>query len=313
MNENEEFETIEDIDIETEKFIAKYAIAYTAILKLLQQQIDEGLSERQSKGIVSKITSILTILNKDAKSYAKTVFPQYYSLSLKNIDSTAIDISGVKKISGAKHAIHQQALKQAINGLYGDLSKNTRYMEREAKKIIRSNAQELIVGMIEGGESYITVKKKLKDHLIENGVSSFFDAGRKQWTIERYADMVIRTKSRQLHNEGAINRLKEYQEKYAKEDEYDESFDLIQISKHGAGDWCRYYEGKVFSISGKNKFYPSIETLPNRPYNTLHPNCKHIFLAYISSLRGQGETVDKKFQSLSMSEINKIDYEARKK
>lgn len=309
----EEIEEIEEIDKQTEKLIAKYGAAYTAILKLLQSQIDGNLSNRQTKALEGEIKLILNGLDSNARAYVKNVFPQYYLLSIGNIDSSAIDLSAVKKLSGAEHAIHKEALKRAQNDLYRDLAKNTKYMEQSAKKIIRNNAQELLVGMIESGESYITIKKKLKDQLTANGVSTFVDAGRKQWKIDNYVNMVVRTKSRILHNEGTMNRLLEYQERYEEDGEYSEDFDLIQISDHGASDWCRYYEGKVFSVSGKSENYPSIETLPNRPYNTLHPNCKHVFLSYMPALRGKGETVDKKYQSLSMSEINKIDYQTRKK
>ncbi|WP_391115996.1 phage minor capsid protein [Psychrobacillus sp. L3] len=311
--EEKEYESIEQIDEDTDKLISKYRIAYTTILALLIRQIDEEMNDRQTKKLLKEVNLILVGLDEEAKVFLKSVFPQYYLFSLKNIDSLAIQISDVKKLSRAEHAIHKEALKRATNDLYNDLDKNTRYLSREAKKIIRDNAQSLITAMIEGGDSYITVKKKLREQLLANGISSFKDAGSRVWKIDRYADMVIRTKSRILHNEGTLNRLKEYQEKYAEEGAYSENFDLIQISKHGAADWCRYYEDMVFSISGESKNYPSIETLPNRPYNILHPGCKHIFLAYMSALMGKGETVNNKYQSLSMKELNKIDYESLKK
>lgn len=290
-----------------------YTVTYVAILKLLQQQIDGNYSIRQQKKLEKDIAVILSGLNKKAKIYLENVFSQYYLLSLRNIDAITIDIGDVKKIQGAKHAIHKEALKQAINDLYADLAKNTKYMNDEIKKIIRNNAQELLTGMIEGGESYITIKKQLKEKLLAEGVTSFKDAGGKRWKIDSYVDMVVRTKSRILHNEGTMNRLLEYQEKYSKNGEYLEDYDLIQISNHNAEDWCSLFEDKVYSISGKSEYYPSIETLPNRPYNILHPNCKHLFLSYMPTLRGEGEAVSKKHQNLSMSELNKIDYESRKK
>ncbi|MBS4207453.1 phage minor capsid protein [Bacillus sp. FJAT-50079] len=304
-----EYESLEEIDKETENLIIKYIIAYTLILKHLQQQINQGLNEKQSQRLLKKIQSHLKKLDADALKYVKNVFPSYYLLSLKNIDTVAVDLQGVKKIKGSKHA-HKQALKQAQNDLYRDLAKRTQFMSVQAKRIIRENAKELLTAMIEDGTSQKKIKKELKEKLLKSGVSSFVDAGRKDWTIERYSDMLIRTKSRILYNQGTMNRLREYQEN---SDTYNENLDLIQISNHGASDWCSLYEDKVFSISGKSEIYPSIETLPNQGFPTLHPNCKHVFLPYISSLRGKGETVDKKYQSLSISELNKIEYQSRKK
>lgn len=310
---SKKYESIEELDEETDDLIEKYKVAYASVLALLIKQIDKGYNYQQSATIIKEIDSILSNMDKKARSYLLNVFNQYYLLPLRKIDSTAIEISGVKKIQGAKHAIHREALKRATNDLYSDIAKNTEYMKREAKKIISSNAQELLTGMIESGESQKVIKKELKEKLLSSGISSFKDAGRKSWTIDRYADMLIRTKSRIIHNEGTMNRLKEYQERYSQDGEYVEDFDLIQISNHNAEDWCNLFEDKIFSISGRSETYPSIETLPNRPYEVLHPNCKHHYLAYIPSLNGKGKTISNKHQSLSIAELNKIDSETRKK
>ncbi|WP_416147903.1 phage minor capsid protein [Salipaludibacillus sp. HK11] len=300
---------IEELDKETQKLIMKYVIGYGLIVGLLQKQINRRLTKRQLNKLSNDIDKVVLGLNTDTLKYLKKTYPLYYLLSLQNIDKSSSFLLGVDVIEGASSAIHKRALKRATNDLYRDLAKNTRFMGREAKKIIRSNAQELLVSMIESGESYITVKKKLTDQLKKNGVNSFVDKGRKNWKIDKYADMVVRTKSRILHNEGTINRLKDYREKYPDE----ENFDLIQISDHNAEDWCSFYEGKVFSITGNSKTYPSIDTLPNQNFKTLHPNCKHVWLSYMPSVRGQGEVVSEEYQSISVKELNKIEYESRKK
>lgn len=309
----DKFERIEDIDKETAKFIATVASAYVSIIKLLQDYIDSDLSIQKRNKLERQLASIFSNLDKKTISYIKNTFYEYYKLSLRKIDLTAIDLGGVGKISGSQHAIHKKALERAVSSLYEDIAKNTTFMSKEIKKIIRSNTQELLTAMIEGGEAYPTIKKKLKEQLLKDGITSFVDAGKKHWKIDRYVDTVVRTKSRILHNEGTINRLKEYQEQYSQFGEYVEDFDLIQISNHGSEDWCGIFEDKVFSISGKSERYPSIETLPNRPYEVLHPNCKHVWLAYIPSLNGRGQTVSANYQNVSLSKLNKIDYEAKKK
>jgi len=47
---------------------------------------------------------------------------------------------------------------------------------------------------------------------------------------------------------------------------------LVMITSHGAEDWCRFYEGKVFSISGASKDYPPLSEAPNGG-TPFHPRC----------------------------------------
>lgn len=303
------YNSLEELDEETEKLILKYAITYATVLKILQQQINQGLNEREAQRLLKRINKHLKGLDIEALRYVKEVFPLYYLIALRNFDNIAVKLDGVKIVEGAEHAIHKQALRKAQNDLYRDLAKRTQSMSQQAKEIIRTNAKELLTAMIEQGTSYKTIKKELKEKLKNDGVSSFVDAGKKKWTIKKYVDMAVRTKSRILHNEGTINRLKEYQENQS---EYNENFDLIQISEHGSDDWCGIYEGNVYSISGKHPYYPSVEVLPNRPYEILHPNCRHVWLPYVASLRGRGSRLNKEYENMSLKELNKIEYEMKR-
>jgi|GEM_PF-3174189 len=307
MNELK-FNSLEEIDEETQKLIVEYVVAQSYVIRLLKQQINQNLNEKQSQFLLSKIQGRLKELDNEALIYIKNVFPQYYYLSLNVLDNVVVNLDGVKILKGAEHAIHKQALKRAQDDLFNDLAKRTRFMSESAKKIIRENNKSLLEAMIQQGTSQKQIKQELKDLLEKNGVSSFIDASKKNWKIDRYVDMAVRTKSRILHNEGTINRLKEYQENSLT---YDENFDLIQISNHNAEDWCSLYEDKVYSVTGNHPVYPSVETLPNYPYKIFHPNCKHVWLPYVIGLRGSGQRIDGKYQNLSIKELNKIEYEQR--
>jgi hypothetical protein len=302
------FESLEEIDEETQKLIVKYVVAHSYIIRLLKQQINKNLNEQQSQLLLSKIQRRLKELDNEAFKYIKNVFPNYYYLSLNILDNIVVNLDNVKILKGAEHAIHKQALKRAQEDLFNDLAKRTKFMSESAKKIIRENSKSLLQAMIEQGTSQKQIKQELKDLLEKQGVSSFVDASKRNWKIDRYVDMAVRTKSRILHNEGTINRLKEYQENSLT---YNENFDLIQISNHSAEDWCSLYENKVYSVSGNHPIYPSVETLPNYPYKIFHPNCKHVWLPYVIGLRGSGQKIDSKYQNLSIKELNKIEYQQR--
>lgn len=303
-------ESLTEIDNKSNRLIMDYANGYTAVIALLLWQLDnDRRTRRQQEMLFKQVDDIISGLSANSLNYVRGTFPLYYFLSLAETDKLTLQLPGVQIINNKSGVVHRQALRRAQNDLYTDLARNTVFMSNTAKTIIRDNAKELLAAMIQSGDSYITVKADLRRRLEQSGIASFTDRRRRKWKISSYVDMAVRTKSRILHNEGTMNRLQEYAGIYG----YNESFDTIQISSHGAKDWCRYYENKCFSISGNSQKYPSIETLPNRPFNSLHPNCKHLFLPYIPMLRGEGEIIDESYQNMDVNELNKIEYHERRK
>lgn len=301
--------SIEDLDKESAKHIKEYSALYALILALLGKQINNALNNIESQRLQREIEVELSKMNDKAKSYVKKVFPKYYLLSLRKVDAQALLVSNVSMITNAKGFYHKKALEKAMSDLYGDIAKNTAFMSEQSKKIIRYNTQQLLTSMIQSGESQKTIKRQLKEKLMAEGVSSFIDAGNKQWSIDKYVDMLVRTKSRIIHSEGTINRLQEYSNTY---ESVSDEFDLIQISSHNSTCWCGRFEGMVFSISGRSEKYPSIDTLPNQGYRIFHPNCKHVWLPYMPSLRSDGKVIDSKWLNKDVKELNKEHYHAHK-
>ncbi|MCR1833141.1 phage minor capsid protein [Oceanobacillus caeni] len=296
------------LDKSAGNLVKEYQRVYLYILDTLKYQINNGLSENQARSLLREIQLELKRLDEEAYKWSYDVLPQYYYSALSNVDASIAMLSSVNVIGGSPIVMHKQAIEVATNSLYTDLAKNTQYMSEQAKQIIRENGRELINRQVISGESQKRTKKDLKDALVKNGVTSFVDAGKKQWSIDNYSSMAIRTKSRLIHNQGTMNRLSEYRERYPE----NSNFDLIQISKHSSKCWCGYYEGTVWSISGKHPFYPSVERLPNYPYQSFHPNCKHVYLPYIEDLRGKGEIVNSQYLNRTIKDLNKEHYHKNK-
>ncbi|MBU9714427.1 phage minor capsid protein [Evansella tamaricis] len=303
--------SIDKLDRESNKLVNDYKISYISILELLEEQIDRGLSERQARSILREIQLELKHLDEEAYKWSYDVLPEYYLLSLHNIDTDFAYLNGVNVIRGEQIVLHKHAIANASRNTYTDLAKNTAFMNEEAKRIIRSNASELLTMQTITGQDYKKTKKQLKDALVSQGVTSFVDAGGKHWKIEDYSSMLVRSKSRTLHNRGTMNRLEEYQDKYPS----NENFGLIRISSHNSTCWCGAYENTVWSIKGNHPMYPSIKSLPNQPYENLHPNCRHVFLSYMPELarmRGdEGIIISTKYQNRTIKDLNKELYHQR--
>jgi hypothetical protein len=303
---SKDIEMFKDLDKKTYRLVGKYKDAYQYLMKTLLKKIDANLSERHVRSIMAEIQSILKELDDEAYKYCTETLPEYYLLGNNSVDQQVALMSLTSAESGA--VLHRKAIEQASNNTYNDLAARTSKMGVQAKKAIRETASELINKQVITGESRKKVVKELKKGLEEKGISSFVDAGGRNWNIARYSDMLLRTKSRILHNDGTQDRLSDYREKYPDNN----NFDFIQISSHNAKDWCRYYESTVWSISGQSNIYPSVDRLPNG-YSTLHPSCRHIFNPYIPNLRGRGKIISSRFLDRSISSLNKEYYKLVKK
>lgn len=325
---------LNDLDKLLEELLSKYQSTYFSVLKKLGINIEKGMTDRQKELLIEEIENQMKKLEDDTHHWVFAILPLYYLISMDRIDKDVKKLSkiiptvdvldkymksfkfidnvsfDVKTVSQKQATRHIKAIKVAVNSTFNDLAKNTKNMTKEAKKIIRTEGKDLITREVSSGESQKVTKKDLRDALMRKGIPSFVDAGGKEWTIDNYSQMLVRSKSRDLHNQGTMNRLEEYGKEYPKAKD---NFDCIQVSSHGSKCWCGKFEGTVWSVSGDHPYYPPVSAMPNQPYRNLHPNCRHVFLPYIPALRGRGRVITSKYQNKTLKEMMKLHYHSSKK
>ena len=107
------------------------------------------------------------------------------------------------------------------------------------------------------------IRKELVKALKAQGVEALLDRGGRQWTLERYAEMLTRTHLIKANTEATTNRVAQF------------GVDIVEVSTHGADDdICAPEEGQLYSISGNSANYPPLDG--HEP--PFHPNCKHTLL-----------------------------------
>lgn len=137
------------------------------------------------------------------------------------------------------------------------LTQQTLIKESIISKSIASGLKEK--GTIRG------VQEKLRDKLLKKafngGLLKIIDKNGNErfYNISNYANMVARTTIINSQSQATIAVATEY------------NTDLIQVSSHNTTtEICQQYEGKIFSLSGKDKDFPIADNVP-----AYHPNCKH--------------------------------------
>jgi len=122
----------------------------------------------------------------------------------------------------------------------------------------------------------VDVSREIERRLIAAGRADFIDKLGRHWHLDRYAEMVARTTTREAMTQGTIQRLREH------------GIQLAQVSAHQARDFCIYYENVIVSIRpGPHPVYPPISAIGGGP--PFHPNCVHVLTPFVERLATEEE------------------------
>jgi len=106
------------------------------------------------------------------------------------------------------------------------------------------------------------LSEKIMRPLANKGITGVRYADGRTMRLDSYAEMVSRTQTGNASRQASLNRIQEY------------GGDLVLNSQHyPTSDLCAPYQGRVFSISGTDGNYPSLQTAISG--GLYHPNCKH--------------------------------------
>lgn len=142
--------------------------------------------------------------------------------------------------------------------------------------VFRREGMRAVARGIAAGRPRVEVSREIADRLLEAGRPTFIDKLGRQWPLDRYAEMVARTTTREAMTQGTINRLREH------------GLQLAQVSPHNADDFCRYYENAIVSIGeSAHPVYPPLSAINGPP--PWHPNCQHALTPFVERLATEEE------------------------
>lgn len=255
------------------KITSTFKRAYKDILNEIDTATDFGVANRQA--ILSQIESILTNLGTDVQLFLDEELPGYYKIgadaAVKQLRNVGADVN----VAEGFNRVHQDAIVALVDDTARAFGESLTGVARSANLLLGKATRELLTqqmakGFI-GGEALATVRKAIKGTLREQGLSALIDKGGHRWSLDRYAEMLLRTKAVETRNRGLANRMAE------------NGYDLVQVSTHfSEHEECRVWEGKILSVSGETKGYPTVTQAEEA--GLFHPNCKHAINVLIPSL-----------------------------
>lgn len=227
-------------------------------------------------GLNKEIRETYALLDKAFSDWAKFELPFSYKTAMYSMD---------KKIKSTKYIVHtaqklvtnllnSQPASQIMSAMISDTitsmssalfagAKNFNRLTRLSQQLL---VQEFVIdasvieGFVEGGNlrrSKNIIYNSLKEKL---GDGKFVEINGRNYKPRYYAELLARTKFHETQSIAAVSTAVNY------------GTDLVRVSSHNTTtEICQEFEGKVFSITGKDKRFPIL--VENSPF---HPNCLHL-------------------------------------
>lgn len=268
------------------RLTATFKSAYRDIAREIEGATNFGVANRRA--ILRQIEAILKDLGVDVGAFIEKEIPIYYKagsaeavLELKNVHAPIPIPTGFNRV-------HKDAIDALVSDTAKAFGESLTGVNRSAQLLMSRVTREAITqniakGLI-GGEADRRVRASVIGSLQTQGLDALIDRGGKTWSLDRYAEMLFRTKMVEARNRGLVNRMVQNE------------YDLVQVSSHGADDDCGPWEGQILSITGDTPGYPTLSDA--EAAGLFHPNCKHAINTLVPSLAAQTRAYDPTTQTL---------------
>lgn len=228
-----------------------------------QLKLIDKIAKAETKGnvttfqrrVLAGIRAEIRALNEYAENWVKEYIPKAYG------------------------AAQGKVVLNLIRNATGQLKDANNFVGRRIADDLRKAGLEAVAEKLSMGETVKQTKAKLIERLTDKGITTV-KAGR-NIKLDAYAEMVARTTTREATNRGTIDEIQ------------NEGRDLVQITTTGTScPICLVYEGRVYSISGKDKRYPPLKEAFGE-FSTIHPNCNHNVVPYFEEFDKNSDKVRK--------------------
>ncbi|MCU6709344.1 phage minor capsid protein [Paenibacillus sp. J5C_2022] len=249
------------------------AAAYKDAVKRIRAELLSmdltDMSRANTAAALREVARILSALNKESAEWVATNIPEAARVG---VVKAIIDLGVAESVEAAEkiakfNRINSDMVAAAIADTQSDLLAVTQNIDRRTKATVRKVAADSFrANMAAGINGWRTISRDilagLRAELGKAVDTGIIDSAGRRWKPEVYVDMVTRTKTAEMSRNAATNEAIQREAYYG------------VISRHGATDACREYEGKIVKlIPDAPGDYPYIGELPRR--KIFHPCCRH--------------------------------------
>lgn len=249
------------VDKKIEKLIEIYKEAEQKLIKTIAEKEIKGNVTSFYKEMLKQVQQELLKLQVYNTQWATDITKQLYEQAYKE----AIEVLEITS-NDTFTQLHKEAIELISNNTISGLNGATDVVGRRIEDSIRNIALEDTTMKFATGQTIRQLQKELINDLISNNITCMKDKLGRNIPLSAYAETVARSIVAETQNTCIKNVAKE------------NGHDLVKMTSHyGACPVCVPYEGRVYSLSGKDKRFPSIKNVPGfrDGYNNIHPRCSH--------------------------------------
>lgn len=255
------------VDKKIEKLIEIYKEAEQRLIKTIAEKEIKGNVTTFYKEMLNQVQQELLKLQIYNTQWATNITKQLYEQAYKEAIE-ALEIASNDTFT----QLHKEAIELIANNTVNGLNGATDVVGRRIEDSIRKIALEDASMKFATGQTIRQLQKELVNDLISNNIYCMKDKLGRNIPLSAYAETVARSIVAETQNTCVKNVMQE------------NGHDLVKMTSHfGSCPVCVPYEGRVYSLSGKDTRFPSIKTVPgySAGYNNIHPRCSHRIRPYV--------------------------------
>ena len=179
----------------------------------------------------------------------------------QQIGASVTDVAVPASFTG----VQTDAVRTLQDAILGKLDTARRTVGRQVEDVYAKAGRRAVMRSLLGAEgSPQAASAQLAADLRRRGVTGFVDRAGRQWRLDTYAEMAIRTTTREAVVQGSMDRMASH------------GIDLARVSTHGGScAICSPYEGRLVSLSGQTVEYQGEAVMDASIVPPYHPRCRH--------------------------------------
>ncbi|KIL46942.1 hypothetical protein KP77_25110 [Jeotgalibacillus alimentarius] len=258
-----------------EELIAMYEVASFDMLALIQSMTG-GLAKRRQLELLKQIGVIISTLNGDVSGIVVEIIEAAYRAGSKEA-TEEMRIEGFDNIEASfKTKIHKEAVQETLDEAFYSILEASDNMSKDAKERIESIVQKANQRSLVEGVTRKQATQKAIAEATERGITGVVASNGARIPVEKYMAGTIQYHQRKAHVDGRINRMR------------DNGQDLVRVNSVGITcALCAQFQGRVYSISGRDSRFPTLDRRP--PY---HSHCVHSTYPWNEEMRDSKEVMD---------------------
>ena len=245
-----------------------YAQAQRAIVAQVQAALAAGqLMRAQERRLqLAAVLATLDQLGAATDPLARQLAAQAYTDGSDTVVRELRRITaGPVTVPGSFTGVQTHAVRLLEDAILGRLDTARRTVGRQVEDVYaRAGKRATMRALLGADSSPQMATAELRRDLQSRGITGFVDRAGRQWRLDTYAEMAIRTTTREAVVQGSMDRMASH------------GIDLARVSTHGGScAICSPYEGRLVSLSGQTVEYQGEAVMDASIVPPYHPRCRH--------------------------------------